>query len=157
MFSPIELPDAAGRTEQRDKMSARRISPGANAIGIEMIVLRVGSQPANRRFAVLYLGWKNGIAAQPVIDARNRITSLPRSRGSRADNCFCCRFATPRREPKRSAARAVRFFRKIQIEALALVSARHVGKIAVNDHSFRQRRRMLFGLAPHANRKGAPS
>jgi hypothetical protein len=61
---------SAAGAEQVDQMAAGRAAPHADPLGIDVVLVRVGAQPADGRLAVVDLRGPDGFAAEPVADRR---------------------------------------------------------------------------------------
>ena len=73
----------AGDAEQRDEMPSRRLAPDADALGIDIVLPRVGAEPADRRFAILDLGGEGRVLAEAVFNA-GRVETCRNQRAARA-------------------------------------------------------------------------
>src|SRR5262249_14204571 len=70
----LQLLYSAGSAKQRREMSAPGMSPGADPVGIEIVLGRVSPKPAHGRLAVFDLRRKWRLARKTQFDARHGIT-----------------------------------------------------------------------------------
>ncbi len=57
----------AGEAQERREVTARRNAPHADPLGVKVILLRMGAQPADSGFAVLHLGGEGSDLAVAVV------------------------------------------------------------------------------------------
>src|SRR5215831_1813655 len=95
-------------------MSARRESPDADPIGIEIVLGGIGPKPSDRSFAIFDLRWKRGDGSETIIDASHGVSILHHS------NCWTPLFsaAVPASsmDPNDHRQRTRDLLRKIKIE-----------------------------------------
>ena len=66
----------AGGSQQADQVTSCRFAKCAESIGVDIVLIGVGSQPFDGRFAVVNLSWKNRVLAKAVIEACYSKTGL---------------------------------------------------------------------------------
>ena len=54
--------------QQQRQMSARRVPPGSDRIGVDLVFLRMRPQPPDRTSAILQRSWKPSLTREPVVD-----------------------------------------------------------------------------------------
>ena len=61
--------------DHRGVVSARRATPGHHAVRVEPVLMAMRPQPADGGFYILQTGRKDGLAAQPVVDAHHGVAT----------------------------------------------------------------------------------
>ena len=117
----LKFLDVARRAEQRHQVAASRRAPDADVVGVDVMLGGVGSQPADRRFAVLDLCREDGVLAEAVIDARHGVALSDQEDGRAV--VLAARRPTAAMNPADQRQPALGLFGQVQVEVVPLVAA----------------------------------
>ena len=140
----LQLLHVAAGAQQGDEVAAGRGSPDADVVRVEVVLLRLGPQPADRRLAVLDLGGEHRMLAQPVVDAGHRVALADERHGGAA--ILAAGLPGPAMNPDDQGQLALGLLRQVKVEPMPLVTVLDVREIPQDLDAFREsgRRRPLL-------------
>ena len=133
----IECLHVTAGTDQCDEMAASGTAPHAKPLRIEAVVLGVCAQPSYGGLAVLDLRRKHRVAAETIVDARDRVAPFRGAVAQRWAGVLAAALPAAAVNPDDHGQRPVARLRDIQIELLPLVPIDDVGKVTMCLHSLR--------------------
>lgn len=130
MISDIKVPRETGGAEECGEVSPRGCPPGAYLRGIDPVFRSMGAQPAHGGFAIMELGRKSRLVAQPVADTGDGIAAL--SKVAHRAGIFVATFPTSAVNPH--DRRHPSLIRQVKIQCLLRAAACEIGNVTNDSH-----------------------
>ena len=132
MISDIKVPREAGGAEERGEVSPGGCPPGGDPGRIDPVFRSMSAQPAHGGFAIMELGRKSRLVAQPVADTGDGIASL-RKVAHRA-GIFVTAFPTSAVDPHDRRHRSLGVIRQVKIQRLLRADSYEIGNVRNDSH-----------------------
>ena len=136
----FEVLHASRGAQQGHQVATGGGAPDADVIGVEVVLLGVGPQPADGRFAIFDLGGEHGVLAQAVVDA-GRGVALAYQRYGGATVLVAVLPASAVNPDHQRQGMLGGLLRQVEVEFLQFMSAGDVGQVF---EYLDARRRALF-------------
>src|SRR5271157_4461511 len=132
---PFQRLDAAAGAEQGNEVSASRPADDPDVLQVEIVLLGVGPDPADRGLAIVDLGRPDRLPAEPVVDRDRGIVPAGDTRGDLAHAHFLVA------HPEGSAVNvhdhrqrlvALRCLRQVHVQSLARIFRGGIGNVLLD-------------------------